>query len=207
MTGTRDHAKTISPRAYDWLSRAAGVGDAHWQLVAQAAIAAGATVLEIGVGTGNVLLKVKRAVPASIAIGLDPSTSSLATAAGKAARAGVELQLDHGDATHLPYPDAAFDRILSSYVFHHIPDEKKLAALSEIFRVLKPGGSLHLLDLVAGTERKSKALAMLPGRRHDRRPGGLDPVELMAQAGLAEPVRISQGASRLGRHAFYRASR
>jgi len=207
MIVTRDHTKTISPRAYDWLSRAAGVGDAHWQLVAQASIGAGATVLEIGVGTGNVLLKVKRAVPAAIAIGLDASTASLATAARKAARASVDLQLDHGDATHLPYPDAAIDRILFSFVFHHIPDDQKLAALSEICRVLKPGGSLHLLDFVAGTERKSKVLAMFPGRRHDRRSRGLDPVELMTQAGLAEPVRISEGASRLGRHAFYRASR
>jgi ubiquinone/menaquinone biosynthesis C-methylase UbiE len=206
MTDTRDHAKTISPRAYDWLSRAAGVSDAHWQLVAQAAIGGGATVLEIGVGTGNVLLKVKRAVPAAIAIGLDASTASLAVAARKAARAGVELQLDHGDAMHLPYPDGAIDRILSSFVFHHIPDDQKLAALSEIRRVLKPNGSLHLLDFVAGTDRKSKVLATLPGRRRNRGPRGLDPVKLMAQAGLAEPVRISEGASRLGRHAYYRAS-
>ncbi|WP_067905168.1 class I SAM-dependent methyltransferase [Nocardia vaccinii] len=207
MTDARGHAKTISPRAYDWLSRAAGVGDAHWQLVAQAAIGAGATVLEVGVGTGNILLKVKRAVPASIAIGLDTSAASLVTAARKAARARVEIQLDHGDATHLPYPDAGIDRILSSFVFHHIPDDQKLATLSEVRRVLKPDGSLHLLDFVARPERKSKVLATLRDRHDHDRPRVVDPVELMAQAGLTDPVHISDGASRLGRHAFYRASR
>ena len=207
MTDTRGPAAAISPRVYDWLSRVAGVGDAHWQLVAQAAVGAGATVLEIGVGTGNVLLKVKRAVPTAIAIGLDASTASLATAARKAARAGVELQLDHANAGHLPYPDAAFDRVLSSFVFHHIPDDQKLAALGEICRVLKPDGSLHLLDFVAGTQPKSRVLATLPGRRHNHGPRRLDLVELMVQAGLAEPARISEGASRLGRHAYYRASR
>jgi len=208
MTHTRGRIKTISPRFYDWLSLAAGVGDAHWQLVAQAAIGDDATVLEIGVGTGNVLLKVKRAVPASIAIGLDTSTASLAAAAGKAARAGVELRLDHGDAAELPYPDATMDRVLSSFMFHHLPDEQSLATLREVRRVLKPHGSLHLLDFVAGARRPSRALAMLPGPLRDRRrPRPVDPLELMTQAGLASPVHLGEGRSRLGRHTFYRASR
>jgi len=216
----RGHEATgISPRYYDWLSWAAGVGDAHWQLVAQAAIGPHASVLEIGAGTGNVLLKVKRAAPEAIAIGLDPQATSLATAARKAADAGVELQLDHGDAAHLPYPDASIDRVLASFVLHHIPDDQKLTVLHEIRRVLKPGGSLHLLDFVEGTRRRplNRLLAALPRRRrHDHHHGhgdghhqsrADDQLALMTQAGLTDPVHLGEGTSRLGRHVFYRASR
>jgi SAM-dependent methyltransferase len=220
-TGTRGHQATgMSPRSYDWLSRAAGVSDAHWQLVAQAAIGPHATVLEIGAGTGNVLLKVKRAAPESIAIGLDPNTASLTAAARKAAHAGVELRLDHGDATNLPYPDATIDRVLSSFVLHHIPDNHRLAVLHEIRRVLKPDGSLHLLDFTEGTARGplNRLLAALPGhRRHDHhqhdhgdghhQPHATGQLTLLTQAGLVDPAHLGEGTSRFGRHAFYRACR
>ncbi|MEW1722943.1 class I SAM-dependent methyltransferase [Streptomyces sp. NPDC093109] len=166
----------MSPRSYDWLSRAAGVGDAHWQLVAQAAIGPRATVLEIGAGTGNVLLKVKRAAPGAVAIGLDTNAASLAAAARKAVEAGVELRLDLGDAAHLPYPDAGVDRVLASFVLHHIPDEQQPAVLHEIRRVLKPGGSLHLLDFTAAPTRRPR-----------------DQRALLAQAGLLDPVQLGEG--------------
>jgi 2-polyprenyl-3-methyl-5-hydroxy-6-metoxy-1,4-benzoquinol methylase len=45
-----------------------------------------------------------------------------------------------GDATKLPYPDNTFDRIIASEVMEHIPDD--VGALDELFRVLKPGGTL-----------------------------------------------------------------
>lgn len=45
-----------------------------------------------------------------------------------------------GDATRLPYPDDSFDRIIASEVMEHIPDD--VGALNELFRVLKPGGTL-----------------------------------------------------------------
>jgi ubiquinone/menaquinone biosynthesis C-methylase UbiE len=126
-------------------------------------------------------------VPTSIAVGLDVSAASLATAQRKAARAGVEMQLDLGDAVHLPYADEAVDRVLSSFVFRHLPDDRKLASLAEIRRVLRPGGSLHMLDFL--------------------RAESADPTELMARAGLADPVQVGEGVSRLGRHAFYQAFR
>jgi len=45
-----------------------------------------------------------------------------------------------GDATRLPYPDATFDKAIASEVMEHIPDD--LGALDELYRVLKPGGTL-----------------------------------------------------------------
>lgn len=53
---------------------------------------------------------------------------------------GVSCQSVNGDATKLPFPDAAFDRVLASEVLEHIPDDT--AAFAELARVLRPGGTL-----------------------------------------------------------------
>jgi ubiquinone/menaquinone biosynthesis C-methylase UbiE len=50
-----------------------------------------------------------------------------------------------GDALHLPWSEGAFDVVTNSLSFHHYPDP--LRALTEMFRVLKPGGALYLLDI------------------------------------------------------------
>src|SRR4051812_50199883 len=73
---------------YDPLTRLLAVRDAHWRLVAQAGIEPGATVLEIGCGTGNLLLLAAHAVPGATLIGLDPDPAVLAAAGRKARRAG-----------------------------------------------------------------------------------------------------------------------
>jgi ubiquinone/menaquinone biosynthesis C-methylase UbiE len=201
----------LTPRYFDWLTQVAGVGDAHWQLVAQAAIGTDAVVLEIGAGTGNVLLKVKRAAPQSMATGLDSDLASLALAAQKADRAGVHLQLDHGVASQLPYLDNTFDRVLSSFVAHHIPDGQKPAVMLEVFRVLKLGGSCHFLDFTTGTGHEPSRLrpAVASRHKHDCRhePHSSDIPMLLAQAGFLQPVQIGEGSSLLGRHAFYRSTR
>jgi SAM-dependent methyltransferase len=49
-------------------------------------------------------------------------------------------------AFELPYPDASFDRVISSLLFHHLTREKKERTLKEIFRVLRQGGELHVAD-------------------------------------------------------------
>ena len=48
--------------------------------------------------------------------------------------------------TALPYPDASFDRVLSSLLFHHLTRAVKESTLREIHRVLKPDGELHIAD-------------------------------------------------------------
>ena len=132
---------------YDPFTRLLGVRDAHWRLVAQAGIEPGATVLEIGCGTGNLLLLAARAVPGATLTGLDPDPAVLALAGRKARRAGVTLRLDRGYADRLPYPDGSVDRVLSAFMLHHLPAAQQHAALREVRRVLAPGGRLHLLDI------------------------------------------------------------
>jgi ubiquinone/menaquinone biosynthesis C-methylase UbiE len=49
-------------------------------------------------------------------------------------------------AFELPYPDASFDRVISSLLFHHLTRENKERTLREVFRVLRPGEELHVAD-------------------------------------------------------------
>jgi ubiquinone/menaquinone biosynthesis C-methylase UbiE len=70
----------------------------------------------------------------------------LAPARRKAAEAGVDVRLDEGLADALPYSEAAFDKVLSSLLFHHLPRVTKEAAAREVARILKPGGELHVAD-------------------------------------------------------------
>ncbi len=61
--------------------------------------------------------------------------------AGEAPPDGMSVALN-GDATRLPFPDGTFDRIIASEVMEHIPDD--LAALTELVRVLRPGGVIAI---------------------------------------------------------------
>src|SRR4030081_2326516 len=70
--------------AYDLLTRVLGMNKAYDALVAQAELADGLRVLEIGCGTGNVTTRVKRAAPGADVVGSDPDPLALARAQRKA---------------------------------------------------------------------------------------------------------------------------
>jgi len=115
-------------------------------LIRQAQIKPGHRVLDLGCGTATLTILVKRTHPLTEVVGLDGDPRILAIARAKAARAGVELTLDHGMAFQMPYPDQAFDRVLSSLVLHHLTTENKQHALREAVRILRPRGELHVVD-------------------------------------------------------------
>ena len=115
-------------------------------LIRQANIQKELRVLDLGCGTGTLTVLLKQFHPEAEVFGLDGDRSILEIARTKAVKAGVDLNLDLGMAFDLPYPDACFDRVLSSLVFHHLTKERKQLALKEVYRVLRPGGELHLAD-------------------------------------------------------------
>jgi ubiquinone/menaquinone biosynthesis C-methylase UbiE len=134
---------------YDTCTWLLGVQRIHRRLVELAAVEPGHRVLEIGCGPGGLVLRAQRMHPDAEVVGLDPDPLALARARRKAERARLPVRFDQGKAGELPYPDESFDRVLSSFMFHHLDDAEKRRALAEVRRVLRPGGQLHLVD-VAG---------------------------------------------------------
>jgi len=138
---------------YDPFTRLLGIEAVHNKLIRQAAIRPGHRILEIGCGTGNLAILAKKLNPATEIVGIDPDPKALARARQKAQQSKAILQFDSGFSEELPYPDASFDRVLSAFMLHHVKPERKPLALREAFRLLKPDGSLHLVDLKEGQHR------------------------------------------------------
>ena len=198
---------------YDPLHRLLGMAKIHRPLLDQAGIRPGHRVLEIGCGTGNLLILAKSLHSDAEVVGLDPDPKALARARWKAERKGLLVRLDRGFAEELPYPEASFDRVLSAFMFHHLGPDEKERALSEIRRVLKPGGSLHLLDLV-GTKEPSSGLTRVmsrlshrtrPSHRHDllRDNIGDRIPTLMREAGFKDPTEVDHRVKKLVGHITY----
>jgi ubiquinone/menaquinone biosynthesis C-methylase UbiE len=115
-------------------------------LVAQAKIEKGYRLLDIGCGTATLTILIKKVHPEADVTGLDGDPKILKMAKTKIIRAGLDIKLDLGMSFELPYPDRSFDRVVSSLVFHHLTRENKVLTIKEIFRVLSPGGELHVAD-------------------------------------------------------------
>jgi ubiquinone/menaquinone biosynthesis C-methylase UbiE len=187
---------------YDTFTRLLGVRSLHRTLADQAGIAPGQRVVEIGCGTGNLTLLVAHRHPAATVVGLDPDPLALARARRKSARDGSPVQWDLGSAADLPYPDESVDRVLSCLMFHHLDEGEKNRALSEVRRVLRPGGRLHLVDF-AGDHRGFLTRLTRHHPRLQDNAGDRIPAR-MREAGLRDVSDLGPG--RLGVR-FYRATR
>ena len=113
-------------------------------------------VLDVGCGHGLMLIAAAKRLETGHAIGVDiwqkaDQAGNSADATRLNARAeGVEsrIELVDGDARQLPFGDASFDAVVSSWAIHNIYDaEGRALALREMTRVLKPGGQLAVMDI------------------------------------------------------------
>lgn len=104
-------------------------------------------ILDLGCGTGTLTVMLRRAHPEAEVTGLDGDPEVLEIAREKSR--GLDIQWDEGLASSLPYPDSAFDRVVTSLVIHHLVTDDKRRAFKEIYRVLKPQGELYILDFGA----------------------------------------------------------
>lgn len=192
---------------YDPLQRLLGMESVHRRLVDQARIQPDQRVLEIGCGTGNLTILIKRLHPDAEVVGIDPDPKALARAWRKAGREALSVQLDRGFAEQLPYPDASFDRVLSALMFHHLGPEEKEKSLDEARRVLRPGGSLHLLDFGGEQVGSDGFLARLHHRSERLRDNFGDRIPtLMREAGFADPTEVASRGTIAGQLTYYRAS-
>jgi ubiquinone/menaquinone biosynthesis C-methylase UbiE len=103
-------------------------------------------ILDLGCGTGSTTLMLKQAFPQAQVIGLDLSPYMLVRAEDKASKAGLDIQLRHGNAEHTGFPDASFDLVTASLLFHETPPAVTQAILLECFRLLTVGGEVLILD-------------------------------------------------------------
>lgn len=191
---------------YDAMAKLLGADRARAALVDRVPAGSRGRFLEIGCGTGSLLVMLKRASPAAEVVGLDPDPNALALARRKAARAGLSIQLDQGFAGELPYDDASVDRVLSSLMFHHLRGPAKQQMLRAVVRVLRPGGRFHMLDLGGpASVRGFLARKIHPGAA--LRDNGEERVlGLMRDAGLADAQVVSRVSVRVGDLLCYEAS-
>jgi ubiquinone/menaquinone biosynthesis C-methylase UbiE len=110
----------------------------HDRVVAALALEPGMRVLDVACGTGAVAIRAARA--GADVVGVDISADQLAKARRAAAEEGLAVQFDAGDAQELPYADAEFDAVASSFGAVFAADHERTAA--ELARVCRPGGRL-----------------------------------------------------------------
>jgi ubiquinone/menaquinone biosynthesis C-methylase UbiE len=98
-------------------------------------------ILDAGVGTGR---NIPYYPPGANVTGVDLSPAMLA----RARLRGPAVDLRLMDVTRLEFPDSSFDAAVASFLFCVLPDDMQPDALRELARVLKPGGTLRLLEYV-----------------------------------------------------------
>jgi putative AdoMet-dependent methyltransferase len=100
----------------------------------------GSTVLEFGVGTGN--LSEKLLLKGKTVIGIEPSKGMRE----KALKRNPGLTLHDGDFLSFPKLDQEIDTIVSTYAFHHLTDDEKDAAIEHYSQLLKKDGKIVFAD-------------------------------------------------------------
>ena len=173
-------------------------------------------VLEVGCGTGFFLLNLWQAGLVERPHACDISTGMLDACAQNARRLGCLIELRAADAERLPYQDESFDLVVGHAFLHHLPQPAQ--ALTDMFRVLRPGGGLFLAgeptrlgDQIAGMAKRSawRAVQVVSRVRPDlakpREDGPLTSdqrllrdLEFAVDLHTFEPAEVERWAARVG---------
>lgn len=115
-------------------------------------------VLDVGVGTGR---NMPFYPPGAQVVGIDISPKMLGRAERRRAVLGSRVELRQMDVTRLDFPDGAFDAAVATFVFCVLPGDQQVPALKELGRVVKPGGTIRLLEYVRPQGRAGRVKAKL----------------------------------------------
>jgi demethylmenaquinone methyltransferase/2-methoxy-6-polyprenyl-1,4-benzoquinol methylase len=134
---------------YDLMNSAMTAGLHHqWRqrAVDRAQVGPGSDALDICCGTGDLALELRRRIgPDGRVVGSDFSEPMLELARRKSGEEGLPVEFGWADALELPYGDASFDAVTIGFGARNLADLEK--GLSEMARVLRPGGRLVILEI------------------------------------------------------------
>ncbi|MEW6532836.1 MAG: bifunctional demethylmenaquinone methyltransferase/2-methoxy-6-polyprenyl-1,4-benzoquinol methylase UbiE [Thermodesulfobacteriota bacterium] len=135
---------------YDGTNRILSLGfDRHWRrrAVDRLSPRPGGLYLDVGCGTGDMCVEVLRKAPGCRVVGIDPSEGMLKIGREKVRAAGISeaVSLLRGDVLNLQFPDNSFDGAITAFCIRNVTD--RLRGLREMCRVIRPGGSLVILEL------------------------------------------------------------
>jgi len=133
-----------------------GMGEEYYESIVElASIKEGYKVLDIGCGTGTLVIYEKRRVKdKGYVAGIDVSSKILKLSKKKIAKEDIDLKI--GSIEKIPYEDDFFDVITCSMVTHHLSSEEKKKGFSEVYRALKPRGHFLLVDIGKPTNLTKK---------------------------------------------------
>ncbi len=103
-------------------------------------------ILEVGCGPGRLIRTIEQAGPAAEIVGVDLSPFLLERAEKMVGATLSPVRFVHADAASLPFADESFDVAVASHVVGHLPADAATEVLSEMYRVVRPGGRLLLFE-------------------------------------------------------------
>jgi ubiquinone/menaquinone biosynthesis C-methylase UbiE len=105
-------------------------------------------VLDVGTGTAQIPIELCQKAPAVQVVGVDLAEAMLEVGRRNVTRAVLEgrIRLERCDAKRLPHAEATFPAVISNSIAHHVPEPARV--LAEMLRVLRPGGTLLVRDLL-----------------------------------------------------------
>lgn len=201
---------------YDGALRLMG-GESRWRraFVRQVAPGPNERILDLGCGTGSLMLELTRQQPAAYIVGLDADPQTLTRAQAKLAKAGRNGRLVEGFADNPPrdkdlVPES-FDKAVTSLFLHHLSRDGKRAALANAAMLLKPGGELHIADWGEARDWLQRVrfltIQLLDGfATTGDNVHGLLPF-LIGEAGFVDVMETTHARTRFGPFAMMRAKK
>jgi SAM-dependent methyltransferase len=103
-----------------------------------------ARIADIGCGSGEITSRLAARYPQAQLVGVDILESSAAYARQRHASLAPRVRFEQGDAFELKFPDGSFDLVVCRHMTQSVPEPEKV--LSELRRICKPGGWIHVLS-------------------------------------------------------------